>query len=467
MSASVDDILEIIGERRLKPRGSLALSDARELLVHRSVRGAFGPDGQLVPSTLRPRLLADTSLPKDAQEYLPESIFEGDLDSDLASLCDEEVVWAGFLEGHYGHFLTGCISRLWPLLPGARLEGLPVVFTSPGEWPFAREWLDAFGVRMVTLPERGLARFKRMYIPEPVFRPRVWLGREIRDIHLHARRGMGVSTDRRSDVLWLSRSNLGFNRRAAYDECLLEWLLREHVEVVNPETMTLAEQIGALEASQAVAGVIGSAFYGLFMADEPPPYACLCPPKIVSPFLAQADLLEVDATFRYSLEFTSRAFGGGRGKPRLLYRVLIPRSLRALGASVLPALREDPRVANLADPGRRCPVTLPGSSDGHAEKAVAEMLREPLSGEARMKLARALEGEGLNRCAFEQYAAVVGLGGDAASRALGAAGRLAGVGGVGEASPMVRRVLSVDPGFREAMEGLAEQPPSGGTAFID
>ena len=266
---------------------------------------------------------------------------------------------------------------------------------------------------------------------------------EIRDIHLHARRGLNLSSPSQHDVLWFSRSSLEFNRRMAYDECLLEWLLSKHVKVISPETMTLAEQVREVEGSRVIGGVLGSAFYTLLMAVDPPPYVCLCPRKISCLYPAQAELLGVDATFAYALELMSIASAGDTCR-RHRFRLLIPRTLKAL-STLLPGLSDDPKIASLVDPERL------GNVKGNDIDEVARVLADPLSDDARLSLGRAFEAQGVYRCAFEQYAIVADLGGASKPEALRAAGQLAQTGKGSEASPMVRHILVVDPGFRDAM----------------
>jgi hypothetical protein len=329
-------------------------------------------------------------------------------DEGVVQVHEEEAVWGGNVIGHYGHFLTESVARLWPVLPGAELEGRPVVFTTPREQLFVRDWLRAFGVRTVDLPERGLVRFTRMYVPQPALRHGAWIAPEIREIHLHARRGLDLPPSPPRDVLWLSRSKLERDH-VAYDEVLLEWLLGTHVSIVNPETMTLAAQVAAFEGARAVAGVVGSAFHTLLLAAKPPDCLYLCPPWERPAYPAQHRYLDSKATFVQALAVAARrrrardgiAFPGA-------YRVLVPESLRALSETVLPELLEDSRLAAFADLQGRAQQDG-GDFEGDLDGAVARVLTEPLAIEPRVNLATMLEAEGLTHCADEQRLVIADL----------------------------------------------------------
>lgn len=441
-----------------RPRGSLRLSGPRELLVDRSIPAPFELDGQPLQDTLR---LIGTE--GHSQRPVPSI----SLDRKRLTTHDEEVVWGGSISTHYGHFLVESMARLWPLLPGGKLEGAPAIFAGdlfggrrvdPRDQPFMREWLDAFGIHTVELADEP-TRFRRMYIPEPALRPGAWISPELRDIHMHARRGLGkLPTGTVGEVLWLSRSALDRNRRVAQDECLLEWLLRDYVRIVHPQTLALAEQVAEIEVSRAVAGIVGSAFYTLLLAEASPCFACVCSAAwaAAAPYMPMAKLLQSDATFVLGLEQAPEGGEASGTNPRYHHRLQIPQILKSLGQTVLPELVNDPLIATLADPERLGSNSLCRGGSSGLQVAVAKAVLEPSSGAARMNLARHFEAEGLNSLALEQYAVVADTRGRHAPEALRAARRMGDVGAADAASPMVKRVLSrADPGFREAVTSVS------------
>jgi len=215
----------------------------------------------------------------------------------------------------------------------------------------------------------------------------------------------------------------------------------------GPMHMHLTEQVAEVEAGRAVAGIAGSAFYTLFMAENPPPFACICSRHVSgSPYAAQAALLGVDVNLIHALELMPDARLASRASPRYRFRLRLADLLRALGDTVLPELAGDRRIAALADiegPSARPQTGL--------EAALAKVSLEWSSGAARLDLALHFETEGLYRCALEQCAVVADLGASQAAEALRTAGRIAGAGAGEAASPMVRQLLEAhDPSLREA-----------------
>jgi Glycosyltransferase 61 len=442
------------GRHTVLPRGSLTAREARELFV-----AGAGPS---VPAWLRGcafeadgAVARDTVCLRGRGELVPEGLAapDGPREEETAAVHEDEVVWGGQLFNHYGHFLCESVSRLWPILPGGELAGVPVVFASlPGqkgddEPPFAREWLSAFGVRRVEAPEHGKTRFARMFVPEPAWRLNAWIAAEIREIHLHARAGLELPVLPPREVVWLSRSGLGRHRRA-YDEALLEWLLEPHVSIVSPEAMPLAAQVAALEDARTVAGVVGSAFHTLLMTVDPPDCLYLCPPWGKDPYIAQHRLLEGHAEFAAVLgdvAWTRRARERGSLFP-LGFRVDVPAALRALAETVLPDLLDDARLAAFAGSERH----RSAGGEDELDAAVARVLLEPRSLTARMRLGAAFEDAGLARCAIEQFLFVADLSDDDAEAPLRAARLLTREGDLAEVPALGERALAIDPGLSEA-----------------
>lgn len=438
------------GKTTLLPRGSLTVSRERELLVDHSQPSAFEQDGTLAADTRC--FYGETPL---EQVAVPKRL----VDRDVARIVDQEAVWAGPFRNHFGHFLTEAVTRLWATLQDAKLAGLPVVFTAPThlaagpDIPATGEWLDAFGVEIIELPEHGVVSFTKMFVPEPAWRQNTWVAPEMRDIHLQARRGLRVSPRPRDDVLLLSRQGLP-RSRIPYDEALLEWILAPYVTIIRPETLTLAEQVEAIEGSRALVGTIGSAFHTLLMTKRPPQCLYLCPPWESSSCWAQHRLLDVDATFAQLLSpvWTRRARARGFMGFPFGYRVHIPETLRALSETVHPDLLNEPWVAGFADPARHWTRRSGRASGDNLDAAVANVLLEPFSSAARMRLGSMFEEDGLTSHALEQFLMVGDLDDGDPRASLRAAQLLSTDERHEEASFVATQALAINPDLREAAD---------------
>lgn len=445
--------LEIPKEVSVKVRGSLTVSCRRDLLVTNSSFGAYRLDGSLVKDTLR--VWGGNQYP-DIQDHLaPECLPSG---LGIVETVDEPVLWAGGVSDHYGHFLTEFVARLWPLLPNGPVGDLPVVYCGLRKWEFVRDWLNAFGLHTMKLPEYGAVHFRKVYVPQPAWQLNRWIAPEMRDIHLQARHGMHVPNCDSSDLLWLSRSLLGRDR-VPYDEALFEWLMSKAMTSINPEVLTLGEQVAAFEASRAVAGVAGSAFHSALLTEDVPMCIFLCPSGAPAPFLLQSELLGEKSLFLHSLTPTTMTVSPRARRPAS-FRLMIPETIRALSKTVLPdLLSADPLLEAISEPERLWSKGNKESIDAEGsevEVAVARVLLDPLSITFRMRLGAIFETEGLEDCALEQFVTVAELTNDYALAPLRAARLLYRRGRADEAAELATQALSIDSELQEAKGYLTQ-----------
>lgn len=444
--------LAIAGKAYVRPRGSLRLPDARELIVPPSSFGAFNPDGSVAEDTLR-RAGLNGKFTDFPGPLVPERLPE---DLTIAAVIDEPVIWGGGISDHYGHFLTEFVARLWPLLSIDGLSELPVVFSGRRNWQFVNEWLSAFGVKTINVPTQQGLTFKRMYVPEPAWRLSAWVAPEMRDIHLKARRGLKLPFVVDSELTWLSRGGLPWER-VPYDEALLEWLLRSAMRVLRPERMSLAEQVASFEASTAVAGVAGSAFHTALMVREMSELIYLCPSIVSAPFIAQESLLKRDARFVHALAATSMQPKPSARRPAS-FRLMIPEVIRSLKSkipadlitanSLLSALTEPEQVYSQV--GEIC-----GDRQIDLDTAILQVVLDPLSMGARMNLGQIFERQEVLDCALEQFRTVAELTEDYVLAPLRAARLLFRLDRRAEAAAMAKKVLAIDQGSKEALRYIA------------
>jgi hypothetical protein len=287
--------------------------------------------------------------------------------------------------------------------------GRPVVFIGPRQRPlFANEWIEAFGIDLVPLPANEVVLFEKMAVPEPAWRLNAWVAPEIRRIHLHAREQMTIPPVPTSETLWLSRGRLGLSRTAC-DEYLLEWLVRDHVRCVSPETLNLANQVGIVENADVATGIVGSAFHTLLLAKSPPRCLFLCPATVASAYVAQTQLTGCESTFVQVLEPLPLA-ARERFRFPAGYRVMIPEALEALSSSVPKLYKSSTVKAILRQREKRASLGLPRRRTGLLE-AITLVAHSPYSAGSRIALGELFEASGDIECAAEQFLAAADFSG--------------------------------------------------------
>lgn len=186
-------------------------------------------------------------------------------------------VYGGRFHPHFGHFLVECLPRYWTLADGGgprsllRPRGPKFVLHSTASadffsgFPFARQIFSALGLtgdnfiffdRPVRIPE--------IMVPSVSLQQQAFASRAFaRLCHAVGRGLLGGLTPIRDDrPVWLSKSRLAGGVRRYADELEMEAIFkREGVEIVYPETLSLADQVALFMSRPRILGTLGSAFH--------------------------------------------------------------------------------------------------------------------------------------------------------------------------------------------------------------
>ena len=212
--------------------------------------GVLDADGRVVRGSLLQRSYGPVGFAPDA----PASVV-----SDPRS-----VVFAGHLSYHFGHFILESLSRLWfaaqhperPIVWACRPEPVP-----PPWHGWQRQILDVLGLRNEVLLLTQPTRFRSVDVPEPGYRVKDFFSRQHADF-------LAVYPARPRDPdcrIWLSRSGSDSEYRSLHAPRLEQELSGRGWRVVQPETLSVSEQLELLATAGRVAGEQGSAFHLLVL----------------------------------------------------------------------------------------------------------------------------------------------------------------------------------------------------------
>ncbi len=206
-------------------------------------------------------------------------------------------VYGGPVIMHYGHFLTAALPRLWQAVRRGLLLDAKIVCHSheaPEEW-FRRDYVRA------TLGQLGLApgdfvRFARptliplLHIPRPALEEQNFAHRVFRDLCLKIGRPFQVTKSDR--IVYLSKTRMANGTYRLMNEVPIEDSMRAAgIEVVYPESLSFAGQVGLLSSSAVVIGTVGSAFHTCIFCERPPNVIGLAYGPILNSNLALIDAL--------------------------------------------------------------------------------------------------------------------------------------------------------------------------------
>ncbi|MFH5776904.1 glycosyltransferase family 61 protein [Paracoccus sp. NGMCC 1.201697] len=169
-------------------------------------------------------------------------------------VIDEEVIFAGYIFDHYGHFLLESLARAWAY----RSSKLRIVWASTSPLrDYQLDILSFLGVdkSRIIIPERDMT-FRRVYVPTPGYIVNAWF-------HFHHAAQIAFSKPiSESRKVYLSREGFYSNVVNFKNEKIIEnELSRFGWTIIKPHELSTKDQIDLFSSKSTIAGIEGSAFH--------------------------------------------------------------------------------------------------------------------------------------------------------------------------------------------------------------
>jgi len=181
----------------------------------------------------------------------------------------DTVIFGGYLNSHYGHFLLETLNRVWALRKHAHLPIVWIPLDGVPQWlDWQLEILDLLGIsRHRHILNCGDTHYERMLVAQP--------GYEIqRTFHPAQEAALGQvapTPTLAGKRLWLSRQGLSDSSGALMNEGALEAQLESHGwSIFIPGRYTVARQLEEISSAQIVSGIAGSAFHSVVLLHHVP-----------------------------------------------------------------------------------------------------------------------------------------------------------------------------------------------------
>lgn len=175
-----------------------------------------------------------------------------------------EVIYAGHLPPHFGHFILEGLSRLWY---ATAHPGLPIAWGCRSEAPVAsytrwqRQMLDVLGIVNEPIFVAEPTRFAKVHVPQAGYRIKDFFSDQLA-------RFLAVYPARSRDPgsrIWLSRASVESQHGSVYAARLDEQLSEHGWGVIHPERLPISKQLELLATTSRVAAEEGSALHLLVL----------------------------------------------------------------------------------------------------------------------------------------------------------------------------------------------------------
>ncbi len=232
----------------------------------KSYSGIFDAQDRLVPDSL---LVRKDLFGHDKQVILAKENYALTKMIPQSNLNDT-YIFAGYLTGHYGHFLIENLARFWYIKQYPQLPIIWIPFTGMINQNFKSWQKEIFSLLKINNPQIIIEKptsVKQLIIPQP--------GCGIHDYfylqQAQALIALKAENPQKGRKIWLSRSQLDPKRSLSSvdNEKQLEQILElQGWFIFHPQEHSIKQQLEMLVSSEHIAGFQGSAFHTLIFLDQ-------------------------------------------------------------------------------------------------------------------------------------------------------------------------------------------------------
>ncbi|MBR2923189.1 MAG: glycosyltransferase family 61 protein [Alphaproteobacteria bacterium] len=185
-----------------------------------------------------------------------------------AEYIDEEVLYAGVLINHFGHFLVEGLSRIWYWCEHAD-KNLHVAFLMPKNQPlFPQFWefMDLIGIDKEKVHIiKKITKFKKVYIP---YQSHILATSYNEKFTIPYKYISSKIPAKKKEKYYISRSKFK-GGTLCLGEYLFENLYKQNgYKIIHPEKLSLKEQISVMKNASELAGISGTGMHMVLFADD-------------------------------------------------------------------------------------------------------------------------------------------------------------------------------------------------------
>ena len=178
---------------------------------------------------------------------------------------DEDVIFGGVLEGHFGHFMVECLCRLWYVIQRPK-SNLKIIFI-PAKFGGYHSWFDDFFRLMNIDKERIIyvdkpTQYRSVTIPEQSeYNP--WAGtiKFSKEFLLPYQAIKSRVKPSEFKKLYLTRTNfnlIGTPRKCVNENYFEDFFAERGFEVIAPEKFSVEEQISLIMGADEIVATLGT-----------------------------------------------------------------------------------------------------------------------------------------------------------------------------------------------------------------
>lgn len=209
--------------------------------------------------------------PKETDEreiYLGEGYA---IEEEKAAYFDEEIVYLGYINNHWGHFLLDSTTRLYPFLTDTKKQYKYAFLVNEGQdytpIPSIRRFFELLGISGQLLFINQVTKCRKILIPEQGYMVNGYYSKEFLKIFQKVADGVDCTKYPSYQKVYYSRAHLKKAKDSELgEEVLLHFFQKNGFTMIAPESCTLDEQIAIIRNTELLAAITGTIPHNLLFA---------------------------------------------------------------------------------------------------------------------------------------------------------------------------------------------------------
>lgn len=218
----------------------------------------YDKEGNFVPNTNKRKF--------GVKEYVDLDI-KIDVEEIECDYFEEDVVYLGFMRGHWGHFLVDSSVRLWAL-DKAECQDKRILLNIEGMEAFYEKLFRYLNVKPSQIIQLNkMARFRSILVPELSYFPEKYISEEylVPFKKVASQINIGIPA---YDKIYLSRVHFSKGKRELGEKDIQEIFARNGYHIIYPEELSLEEQIWYYNNCKSMVTTNGTIAHNILFAND-------------------------------------------------------------------------------------------------------------------------------------------------------------------------------------------------------
>ncbi|MBP3604426.1 MAG: glycosyltransferase family 61 protein [Lachnospiraceae bacterium] len=220
-------------EIHLKKPNIVKYEQAYAVIGGQGVINIYDNEGNLVPNTTKRKFGKKEYIHHAEKKFFSEEEY---------TYVNEEVVYIGFMRGHWGHFMVDSSVRFWAL-ERPECKGKRILLNIEGMNALYEKIFEYMGIeKSQIIVMSKTTKFKAVYVPELSYCPEQYVSKEYLYPFEKIANQINLQTPS-FDKIYLSRLHFTKGKKELGEKDIQDIFLKNGYHVLYPEELSLEEQV--------------------------------------------------------------------------------------------------------------------------------------------------------------------------------------------------------------------------------